>query len=82
MFASPFLAFKGDAMARRAFDEVLFSIELMAKDLALVADEAAARGVAMPGLEAIRRVTESARALGHGAEDIAAQLRAIEALAR
>jgi 3-hydroxyisobutyrate dehydrogenase len=82
MFASPFLAFKGDAMARRAFHEVLFSIELMAKDLALVADEAAARGVAMPGLEAIRRVTESARALGHGAEDIAAQLRAIEALAK
>jgi 3-hydroxyisobutyrate dehydrogenase-like beta-hydroxyacid dehydrogenase len=82
MFASPFFAFKGDAMARRAFDEVLFSIELMAKDLALVAEEAAARGVAMPGLDAIRRVTESARSLGHGAEDIAAQLRAIEALAK
>jgi 3-hydroxyisobutyrate dehydrogenase-like beta-hydroxyacid dehydrogenase len=82
MFASPFFAFKGEAMARRAFDEVLFSIELLAKDLALVADEAAARGVAMPGLEAIRRVTEAARSLGHGAEDIAAQLRAIEALAK
>lgn len=82
MFASPFFAFKGDAMARRAFDDVLFSIELMAKDLALAAEEADARGVAMPGLEAIRRVLELARSLGHGAEDIAAQVRAIEALAK
>ena len=82
MFASPFFAFKGDAMARRAFDDVYFSIELMAKDLALAAEEARARGVAMPGLEAIRGVLESARSLGHGAEDIAAQVRAIEALAQ
>jgi 3-hydroxyisobutyrate dehydrogenase len=82
MFASPFFAFKGDAMARRAFDDVLFSIELMAKDLALAAEEADARGVAMPGLEAIRRVLELARSLGHGAEDIAAQVRAIESLAK
>ena len=81
MFASPFLAFKGDAMARRAFDEVYFSLDLMAKDLALVVEEAAARGVAMPGLAALRGVTEAARSLGHGGQDIAAQIRAIEALA-
>ena len=82
MFASPFFAFKGDAMARRAFDDVLFSIELMAKDLALAAEEADARGVAMPGLAAIRGALELARSLGLGAEDIAAQVRAIESLAR
>ena len=79
-FASPYWAFKGGAMVRRDF-ETHFSLDLLHKDQALMLDEGAARRVPLPALAAIHQVTNLARALGHGGEDIAAQLKALEALA-
>jgi len=78
--ASPYWAFKGGAMERRDF-ETHFAIDLLHKDQALMLGEAATHRVPMPGLAAIHQVTMAARALGHGREDIAAQLLAVEGLA-
>jgi len=79
-FASPYWAFKGGAMMRRDF-ETHFSIDLLHKDQALALAEGAARRVALPGLATIHQVTGMVRALGFGNEDIAAQLKAVEAAA-
>ena len=77
-FASPYWTFKGGAMARRDF-ETHFSIDLLHKDQALALAEGAARNVPLPGLAAIHQMTAVVRALGHGEEDIAAQIKAVEA---
>ncbi len=79
-FASPYWTFKGGAMARRDFDPH-FSINLLHKDQSLALAEAAWYRVPMPGLAAIHQVTATARALGYGHEDIAAQVKAVETLA-
>ena len=79
-FASPYWNFKGGAMARRDF-ETHFSLDLLHKDQALMLAEGAARGVALPALAAIHQVTQTARAIGLGGEDIAAQIKAVEHLA-
>jgi 3-hydroxyisobutyrate dehydrogenase-like beta-hydroxyacid dehydrogenase len=76
-FASPYYTFKGQAIAARDWD-THFSIDLLVKDQTLMLHEAAARGVPMPGLAAIREVFQSARALGFGGEDIAAVVKALE----
>jgi 3-hydroxyisobutyrate dehydrogenase-like beta-hydroxyacid dehydrogenase len=77
-FSSPYWAFKGGAMARRDF-ETHFSIDLLHKDQALMLAEGASRQVPLPGLAAIHQITGAVRALGHGSEDIAAQIKAVEA---
>jgi 3-hydroxyisobutyrate dehydrogenase len=79
-FASPYWNFKGGAMARRDFDPH-FSINLLHKDQSLALAEGAWYRVPMPGLAVIQQVTATARALGYGHEDIAAQIKAIEAMA-
>jgi 3-hydroxyisobutyrate dehydrogenase-like beta-hydroxyacid dehydrogenase len=76
-YASPYFAFKGSAIAKRDFDQH-FSIDLLVKDQGLMLEEAAAQGVPMPGLAAIREVFQAARAQGYGQEDIAAVVKAIE----
>jgi 3-hydroxyisobutyrate dehydrogenase-like beta-hydroxyacid dehydrogenase len=79
-FASPYYAFKGEAIARRDFAEH-FSIDLMHKDQSLMLDEASRLAVPMPGLAAIREVFQTARAHGWGQEDIVAIVKAVEAAA-
>lgn len=79
-FASPYWNFKGGAMARRDF-ETHFSIDLHHKDQGLALAEAAGLKVPMPGLAAIHQVCSSARAQGIGGEDIAAVVKAVEAMA-
>ena len=79
-FASPYYSFKGEAIARRDFDEH-FSIDLMHKDQTLMLDEATRLAVPMPGLAAIREVFQAARAHGWGKEDIVAVVKAIETAA-
>ncbi len=79
-FASPYWSFKGGAIQRRDF-ETHFSLDLLHKDQALALADAARRRVPMPGLAAIHQVTSAARALGFGGEDIAAQVKAVEAMA-
>ncbi|MGH9886418.1 MAG: NAD(P)-dependent oxidoreductase [bacterium] len=76
-YASPYYAFKGNAIAQRDFDQH-FSIDLLVKDQGLMLDEAAAQGVPMPGLAAIREVFQAARAQGYGQEDIAAVVKVVE----
>jgi 3-hydroxyisobutyrate dehydrogenase-like beta-hydroxyacid dehydrogenase len=76
-YASPYFAFKGDAIAKRDFS-THFSIDLLVKDQTLMLAEAARRKASMPGLAAIREVFQSARGQGHGAEDIAAVVKALE----
>jgi len=76
-YASPYYTFKGDAIAKREFEQH-FSIDLLVKDQTLMLAEAAALRVPMPGLAAVREVFQSARALGYGQEDIAAVVKALE----
>jgi 3-hydroxyisobutyrate dehydrogenase-like beta-hydroxyacid dehydrogenase len=76
-FASPYYAFKGEAMAKRDFEQH-FSIDLLVKDQSLMLAEAGKRLAPMPGLAAIREVHQSARAQGLGQEDIAAVIKVLE----
>ena len=76
-FSSPYYPFKGSQIAKRDFDQH-FSIDLLVKDQTLMLKEAESLGVPMPGLAAIREVCQAARAQGHGQEDIAAVVKAIE----
>ncbi|MFI5183730.1 MAG: NAD(P)-dependent oxidoreductase [Vicinamibacteria bacterium] len=76
-FASPYYAFKGEAIAKRDFDQH-FSIDLLVKDQTLMLAEATKRLAPMPALAAIREVHQSARAQGFGQEDIAAVIKVLE----
>jgi len=76
-FASPYYAFKGEAMAKRDFEQH-FSIDLLVKDQSLMLAEAGKRLAPMPGLAAIREVHQAARAQGLGQEDIAAVIKVLE----
>ena len=76
-YQSPYFTFKGAAIAKRDFDQH-FSIDLLVKDQTLMLEEAAAQGVPMPGLAAIREVFQAARAQGFGQEDIAAVVKTVE----
>jgi 3-hydroxyisobutyrate dehydrogenase-like beta-hydroxyacid dehydrogenase len=76
-YASPYFTFKGNAIARRDFDEH-FAIDLLVKDQTLMLQQAAALKVPMPGLAAVREVFQSARAQGFGREDICAVIKTLE----
>jgi 3-hydroxyisobutyrate dehydrogenase len=76
-YASPYFAFKGQAIRDRAFD-THFSIDLLVKDQSLMLAEGGERAVPLPGLAAVREVFQSARAQGLGREDIAAVVRVLE----
>jgi 3-hydroxyisobutyrate dehydrogenase-like beta-hydroxyacid dehydrogenase len=76
-YASPYYAFKGEAIARRDW-ETHFSIDLLVKDQGLMLSLAHALRSPMPGLAAIREVFQAARAQGSGQEDIAAVVKAVE----
>jgi 3-hydroxyisobutyrate dehydrogenase len=76
-FASPYYAFKGQALRERDFDPH-FAIDLLVKDQSLMLAEAAAQKTPLPGLAAIREVFQAARAQGLGGDDIAAVIRVLE----
>jgi 3-hydroxyisobutyrate dehydrogenase-like beta-hydroxyacid dehydrogenase len=76
-YASPYYAFKGDAIARRDFEEH-FALDLLVKDQGLLLEQASALRSPMPGLAAIREVFQAARAQGLGREDICAVIKALE----
>jgi 3-hydroxyisobutyrate dehydrogenase-like beta-hydroxyacid dehydrogenase len=79
-YASPYYAFKGNAIAKREFEEH-FAIDLLVKDQTLMLEQGAALKVPLPGLAAIREVFQAARAQGLGREDICAVVKALEAAA-
>ena len=76
-YSSPYFTFKGNAIAKRDFDEH-FAIDLLVKDQTLMLQQAAALKVPMPGLAAVREVFQSARAQGFGREDICAVVKSLE----
>ena len=76
-YASPYYAFKGEAIARRDWD-THFSIDLLVKDQGLMLALAHALRSPMPGLAAIREVFQAARAQGDGQDDIAAVVKVLE----
>jgi 3-hydroxyisobutyrate dehydrogenase-like beta-hydroxyacid dehydrogenase len=76
-FASGYYDFKGKAILARDFD-THFSLDLLHKDQTLMIEEAAALGVTMPGLAALREVLQAARGQGYGQEDIAAAVKVLE----
>jgi 3-hydroxyisobutyrate dehydrogenase len=76
-YASPYYAFKGEAIRERNFDPQ-FTIDLLVKDQGLMLAEAAAQQTPLPALAAIREVFQAARAQGLGGQDIAAVMRVLE----
>lgn len=76
-FASPYFAFKGNAIKERTFD-THFSIDLLLKDQSLMLAEAARQRTPLPALAAIREVFQAARGQGLGSEDISAVIKVLE----
>jgi 3-hydroxyisobutyrate dehydrogenase-like beta-hydroxyacid dehydrogenase len=76
-YSSPYYGFKGQAIAKRDFEEH-FAIDLLVKDQTLLLEEAAARRVPLPGLAVLREVFQAARAQGYGRQDICAVVKALE----
>lgn len=70
-YASPYWAFKGQALQDRDF-EAHFPLSLMEKDLRLALETGTGHGVAMPGTTAVREVYLQAIQQGLGALDFAA----------
>ncbi|MEU0392170.1 NAD(P)-dependent oxidoreductase [Streptomyces sp. NPDC006208] len=76
-FASPVMAFKSKRLASGRFDKPDFRLCLMAKDLKLVADQAAAAGMRLPLVDAAAETHLRATEQGHGDEDCVAVAHAI-----
>ncbi len=76
-YASPYYAFKGEAILKRDFEEH-FALDLLVKDQGLLLEQGVALRSPLPGLAAIREVCQAARAQGFGREDIAAAVKALE----
>jgi 3-hydroxyisobutyrate dehydrogenase-like beta-hydroxyacid dehydrogenase len=70
--AAPFVLYKRAAYEHPGDAPVAFALDLVAKDLDLVADLAARVGADMPQLATNRRVVERARHAGLGASDLSA----------
>jgi 3-hydroxyisobutyrate dehydrogenase len=76
-FASPVMAFKSKRLAAGRFDKPDFRLRLMAKDLKLVADQAAAAGLRLPLAAAAAETHLRATEQGHGEEDCVAVTHAL-----
>jgi len=79
-FASPYFAFKGQAIAKRDF-YTHFSVDLLHKDQTLMLAEAARLGATLPGLAAVREVFQTARTQGLGQRDICSVIEVLEGAA-
>ncbi|WP_455361121.1 NAD(P)-dependent oxidoreductase [Streptomyces sp. SYSU K21746] len=71
-FASPVMAFKSKRLAAGRFDKPDFRLRLMAKDLQLVAEQAAEAGLRLPLADAAAQTHARATEQGHGDEDCVA----------
>jgi 3-hydroxyisobutyrate dehydrogenase len=76
-FASPVMAFKSKRLAAGRFDKPDFRLRLMAKDLLLAADQAAAAGLRLPLVTAAAETHVRATEQGHGDEDCVAVTHAL-----
>lgn len=71
VLGSPFIGYKAPQLLERRYDP-MFSARLMLKDLTLASAMASARGVALPGTDAVRSAYARAVAAGLGERDFAA----------
>ncbi|GGW52445.1 NAD(P)-dependent oxidoreductase [Streptomyces xantholiticus] len=76
-FASPVMSFKSRRLATGRFDEPDFRLRLMAKDLMLATEQAAAAGLRLPLTAAAAQTHTRAAEQGFGDEDCAAVTRAV-----
>ncbi|MEW2080276.1 NAD(P)-dependent oxidoreductase [Streptomyces sp. NPDC005283] len=76
-FASPVMAFKSKRLAAGRFDKPDFRLRLMAKDLMLVADQAAEAGLRLPLAAAAAETHVRATEQGFGDEDCVAVTHAL-----
>ncbi|MFF8843921.1 NAD(P)-dependent oxidoreductase [Streptomyces sp. NPDC015127] len=76
-FASPVMSFKSRRLAAGRFDEPDFRLRLMAKDLMLATEQAAAAGLRLPLTTAAAETHVRATEQGLGDEDCAAVTRAV-----
>ncbi|MET9777622.1 NAD(P)-dependent oxidoreductase [Streptomyces sp. NPDC006367] len=76
-FASPVMSFKSRRLASGRFDEPDFRLRLMAKDLMLATEQAAAAGLRLPLTTAAAQTHARATEQGLGDEDCAAVIRAV-----
>ncbi|GGT06817.1 3-hydroxyisobutyrate dehydrogenase [Streptomyces kurssanovii] len=76
-FASPVMSFKSRRLATGRFDEPDFRLRLMAKDLMLATEQAAAAGLHLPLTAAAAQTHARATEQGLGDEDCAAVTRAV-----
>ncbi|WFB08580.1 NAD(P)-dependent oxidoreductase [Streptomyces sp. LX-29] len=76
-FASPVMSFKARRLAARHWDEPDFRLRLMAKDLALAAEQSTAAGLRLPLVDAAAHTHRDATDRGHGDEDCVAVVHAI-----
>lgn len=71
-YSSPVMNLRCGIMGRRDFDNALFKLELMRKDMKLVSSEAARMGVPMPVSESAHQYLTAAMAQGLGDLDVGA----------
>ncbi|MFJ8542609.1 NAD(P)-dependent oxidoreductase [Streptomyces sp. NPDC093586] len=76
-FASPVMSFKSRRLATGHFDEPDFRLRLMAKDLMLATEQAAAAGLRLPLTAAAAQTHARATEQGLGDKDCAAVIRAV-----
>jgi 3-hydroxyisobutyrate dehydrogenase len=76
-FASPVMSFKSRRLAAGRFEEPDFRLRLMAKDLMLATEQAAASGLSLPLTAAAAETHVRATEQGFGDEDCAAVTRAL-----
>lgn len=76
---APLFGYKGPVVEARDFEKQ-FPVDLLLKDLDLIAEAAERRGVYLPQTAATREAVNGAKALGHGDEDMAAVLKLLEAV--
>lgn len=74
---SRFVSYKGAALAARDY-RPSFTVDLLRKDLRLVAETAAAGGVELPVADAVSAAADAAAAAGYGARDLGAVLPALQ----
>jgi 3-hydroxyisobutyrate dehydrogenase/2-hydroxy-3-oxopropionate reductase len=77
---APLFEYKAPLLDDRDFEK-RFPVDLLLKDLGLVAEAAEQQGVYLPQTSATREAASGVRALGHGDEDMTALIKLLESIA-
>lgn len=77
---APLFEYKAPVLAERDFEKQ-FPVDLLLKDLDLIAEAAEQQGVYLPQTAATREAVNGTKALGHGDEDMMAIVKLLESVA-